>query len=85
MDTKMRTRTLRPKVCRRRRLAIASLESRLVMSSPNLAPSLGPPPAAGSKVIWVNTDAALQNAITNLQSGQTIVIQKGTYNLSNTL
>jgi hypothetical protein len=85
MDTKMRTRTLRPKSCRRRRLAIESLESRLVMSSPDLAPSLGPPPAAGSNVIWVNTDAALQNAITNLQSGQTIVIQKGTYNLSNTL
>jgi hypothetical protein len=33
----------------------------------------------------VNTESGLQNAVSNLQSGQTIVIQKGTYNLSSTL
>jgi hypothetical protein len=68
-----------------RRLAFDSLEARVVLSSPDQAPSLGPPPPASASVVWVNTEAALQNAFNNLQSGQTVVIQKGTYNLSNTL
>ena len=50
-----------------------------------LAPSLGPPPSPGPNVIWVSTQSALQTAFTNLASGQTIVIQPGTYNLSSTL
>ena len=50
-----------------------------------LAPSLGPPPSPGPNVIWVSTQSALQSAFSNLQSGQTIVIEPGTYNLSSTL
>src|SRR5271166_1780763 len=50
-----------------------------------LAPSLGPPPSPGPNVIWVSTQSALQSAFTSLQSGQTIVIEPGTYNLSSTL
>jgi hypothetical protein len=50
-----------------------------------LAPSLGPPPTPGPNVIWVNSQTALQNAVSNLQSGQTIVIRPGTYHLSSTL
>ena len=50
-----------------------------------LAPSLGPPPSPGPNVIWVSTQSALQTAVSNLQSGQTIVIEPGTYNLSSTL
>ncbi|WP_435011877.1 Ig-like domain-containing protein (plasmid) [Tundrisphaera lichenicola] len=64
------------------------LEIRQVLSTGDpttLASSLGAPPAPGPNTIWVNSDATLQNAVGNLQSGQTIVIQKGTYNLSNTL
>jgi hypothetical protein len=50
-----------------------------------LAPSLGRPPSPSSSVIWVNTVSALQSAVANLVSGQTIVIQPGTYNLTSTL
>jgi methionine-rich copper-binding protein CopC len=50
-----------------------------------LAPSLGPPPSPGPNVIWVSTQAALQTAVSTLQSGQTIVIQPGTYTLTSTL
>ncbi len=50
-----------------------------------LAPSLGAPPSPGPNVIWVSTQTALQNAFSNLQSGQTIVIEPGVYNLSSTL
>jgi hypothetical protein len=61
------------------------MEPRLVLSSPDLAPSLGPPPSPGPNVIWANTDAALRKAVSSLESGQTVVIQKGTYNPSNAL
>jgi methionine-rich copper-binding protein CopC len=64
------------------RLRLEQLETRLALSSPYSAPSLGAPPPPSADVIWVNTEAGLQNAVANLQSGQTIVIQKGTYNLS---
>src|SRR5262249_34461669 len=64
------------------RLLLELLETRLVLSSPYSAPSLGPPPPPSDNVIWVNTEEDLQNAVANLQSCQTIVIQKGTYNLS---
>src|SRR4051794_14726997 len=82
--------TLRPvlKQRSRKRPWLEMLEERLVLSTGDpttLAPSLGSPPAPSTSVIWVNTAAALQNAVANLQSGQTVVIQKGTYNLSNSL
>jgi|GEM_PF-947586 len=80
----MSIRNRRPRK-NRYQIAFESLEERLVLSSPEAAPSLGPPPAPSSNVIWVNSDASLQSAINDLQSGQTIVIQKGTYKLSNTL
>ena len=71
------------------RPGLERLEDRSLLSSTgdptSLAPSLGPPPSPGPNVIWVNTQSALQNAFSNLKSGQTIVIQPGTYNLSSTL
>src|SRR5438552_1734533 len=66
-------------------LRIEELEPRLALSLPSAAPFLGPPPAAGPGVAWVNTVAGLQKAVSDLQSGETIVIQKGTYNLAQTL
>jgi hypothetical protein len=64
---------------------VECLETRLTPALPSAAPSLGPPPPPSSTVIWVSDVNGLQNAIANLQSGQTIVIQKGTYNLTSTL
>jgi hypothetical protein len=67
------------------RLRLEELEPRLVLSAPSSAPSLGDPPPPSDTVFWVNTESALQKAVNNLQSGDTIVVQKGTYTLSNTL
>jgi hypothetical protein len=64
---------------------LEELESRLVLSLPSAAPPLPPPPQLGPNAVWVNTEAALQAAFANLQSGETVVIQKGTYQLSKTL
>lgn len=72
----------------RPRFSLESLEDRCLLSiaDPTAnAPSLGAPPAPGPNVVWVDTDAALQSAIRNLRSDQTIVIRKGTYRLSNSL
>jgi hypothetical protein len=70
------------------RPVLHELESRLLLTTGDpttMAPSLGAPPAPSSSVIWVGTEAELQTAVQNLQSGQTIVIRPGTYNLTNTL
>ncbi len=64
---------------------LEALESREVPASPSVAPSLGPPPAPSANVIWVSTAAQLQNAVQNLQSNRTIVIQPGTYVISSQL
>jgi hypothetical protein len=64
---------------------LEEMESRLVPSAPSSAPALPAPPPPGPSSIWVSTEADLQNAVQNLQSGQTIVIQPGTYHLSQTL
>src|SRR5436309_10758384 len=64
------------------RLGLESLESRDVPASPSSAPSLGAPPPASANVIWVSTTTQLQNAVQNLQSNQTIVVQPGTYQIS---
>ncbi|QDV39733.1 PA14 domain-containing protein [Tautonia plasticadhaerens] len=61
------------------------LEPRVLLRSPLAAPSLGAPPAPGPNAIWVDTAAELSQAVGNLQSGQTIVIEPGTYNLTGTL
>jgi hypothetical protein len=66
-------------------LQVEELETRLVPNAPSAAPSLGPPPPPGPGITWVNSESALQNAVTNLQSNQTIVIEPGTYTLSSTL
>ena len=57
-------------------LAIASTPT------PGNAPQL---PITGTRIVNVSTEAALQNAMNNLQAGDTIVIADGTYNLTNTL
>jgi hypothetical protein len=62
------------------RLRLESLEARLTPALPSSAPSLGPAPAAN--VIWVSTVSQLQNAVANLQSNQTIVVQPGTYQIT---
>ncbi|HXG11332.1 MAG TPA: cohesin domain-containing protein [Gemmataceae bacterium] len=64
---------------------LEELESRLLLRSPFEAPSLGPPPNPGPGVVWVSTVTELQSAVRNLQSNQTIVIRRGTYNLTETL
>ena len=72
----------------RPRFSLESLEDRCLLSiaDPTAnAPSLGAPPAPGSNVIWVDNERSLQSAFQNLKSNQTIVIKKGTYNLSSTL
>jgi PKD repeat protein len=52
-------------------------------NAPFLNNSTPPPlPAPTGTVVNVSTVAALQSAVTNLQSGQTIVIAPGTYNLT---
>src|SRR5688500_17533699 len=55
------------------------LEARTLLRAPFEAPSLGPPPAPGPAAIWVDTVAELQTAVRNAQSGQTIVVEPGTY------
>jgi hypothetical protein len=61
------------------------LEDRLTPALPSAAPSLGTPPAPGPNVVWVHDLTGLQNAFSNLQSGETLVIQKGTYLLTQPL
>jgi hypothetical protein len=39
----------------------------------------------GTRIVNVSTETALQNAMTNLQAGDTIVLANGTYNLTRTL
>src|SRR5262245_60440692 len=70
---------------RSRSLRVEELESRRLLSLPSAAPPLGPPPAPGPGVVWVHTEPALQRAIRNLHSDETVVIQKGTYRLTHTL
>ena len=66
-------------------LRLEELAERVLPRSPFEAPSLGPPPAPGTGVVWVDTVDELQAAVRNIQSGQTIVIRPGTYNLTETL
>src|SRR5712691_3218140 len=61
------------------------------LNNTNAAPVLtracsAPPlPAPTGNVIQVSTESALQNAVSSVTSGGTIVIQPGTYNLTSTL
>ncbi len=66
-------------------LRLEELETRLLLKGPADAPPLGPPPPPSATVVWVDTEPELQAAIGNLQSGQTVVIQKGTYTLTREL
>jgi hypothetical protein len=67
---------------RHSRLRLESLESRVTPAAPSSAPSLGAPPPPSGNVIWVNTVTQLQNAVQNLVSNQTIVVQPGTYQIT---
>jgi hypothetical protein len=73
----MRSRRFRPR--------LEALECREVPAAPADAPPLPPPPPPSSTVIHVDTVAELESAVANLQSGQTVVVQPGTYQLTRTL
>ena len=49
---------------------------------PGNAPSL---PITGARIVNVNTEAQLQTAVVNLQSGDTILLVDGIYNLTSSL
>lgn len=66
-------------------LRVEQLEARELPRTPFEAPTLGPPPAPGAQVVWVATEPELQTAVANLQSGQTIVVSPGTYDLTRPL
>ncbi|HWW02113.1 MAG TPA: hypothetical protein VNZ64_20605 [Candidatus Acidoferrum sp.] len=51
-------------------------------ASPGNAPPL---PLTGTRIVNVNTEPQLQTAMGNLQSGDTILLADGTYNLTSTL
>src|SRR5438067_9991000 len=68
----------------RRSLRVEALEDRITPASPDAWVS-SPPPSPGPNVIWVDTVAQLNSAVQNLQSGQTIVIKPGVYNLTQPL
>jgi hypothetical protein len=70
---------------RRYTMRLEELTARVLPRSPFEAPSLGPPPAPGADVVWVDTATELQDAVRNLRSNQTVVIEAGTYDLTETL
>jgi hypothetical protein len=51
-------------------------------ASPGSAPQL---PMTGQRIVKVDTEAQLQNAMANLQNGDTILLADGTYNLTSSL
>jgi hypothetical protein len=51
-------------------------------ASPGNAPPL---PITGTRIVQVSTEAQMQTAMGNLQSGDTILLADGTYNLTSTL
>src|SRR5689334_17819809 len=51
-------------------------------SSPGNAPQL---PVTGARIVNVSSEPQLQTAMGNLQTGDTILLANGTYNLSSTL
>ena len=67
------------------KLRLESLEERTLLSTfpNNLNPPSLPPPSG--TIIHVDTTGELQSAVANLKSGQTILIDPGTYNLTSTL
>src|SRR6185503_16381812 len=51
-------------------------------ASPGDAPQL---PITGTRIVSISTEAQLQNAMGNLQTGDTLLLADGTYNLTSTL
>src|SRR5690349_12947185 len=51
-------------------------------AAPGNAPTL---PLTGTRIVKVSTEPQLQNAMANLQSGDTILLADGAYNLTSTL
>jgi PKD repeat protein len=64
--------------------ATANTSVAISSSAPSFLNNANPPPlpAPAGAVVNVSTVSALQSAVANLQSGQTIVIAPGTYNLT---
>jgi len=71
------------KICDLWILLISFLPANLAQSaSPGDAPPL---PVTGARIVSVSTEAQLQAAMSNLQSGDTILLTDGTYHLTSTL
>jgi hypothetical protein len=66
-------------------LQLEELGERVLPRSPFEAPSLGAPPPPGANVVWVGSVVELQDAVRSAHSGETIVVRRGTYNLTETL
>ena len=65
-------------------LAVASLS--LVPKADAASPGNAPPlPITGTRIVNVSTEAQLQTALGNLQSGDTILLADGTYHLTSSL
>ena len=62
--------------------AIVALPGLLQGTSPGNAPQL---PITGVRIVNVSTEPQLQNAMGNLQNGDTILLANGTYNLTSSL
>src|SRR6516165_4597357 len=67
-------------------LLFATMLSGLVRVANAASPGNAPPlPITGTRIVNVATEAQLQTAMGNLQSGDTILLADGTYNLTSTL
>jgi hypothetical protein len=62
--------------------ALAGMAFHAFSASPGNAPQL---PITGARIVNVSTEAQLQTAMGNLQSGDTILLTNGVYNLTSTL
>jgi hypothetical protein len=66
-------------------LLVATAMAALPITEAEATAGCGPLAPAQGSVVTVATTAELQNAVTNLTSGTTILIEDGTYDLTNTL
>src|SRR5262249_31841057 len=66
-------------------LLIGLCVTRFSLEAQTPSPTLTDPLALQANVVWVSNRDDLQNAVSQLEPGQTIMIRKGTYDLSQSL